>query len=290
LPGSRPGGASTARALDPNKNLTQYVHRNVANPGGSVANFRLLRHANSRRIPLDRHAERRFALRWNGVHSDPRAAIQFSGDVWARSMMEDGGGRLWISPNDFQLIRIIAASKSVLRRRRLPTQYFSCLVRGSGDDIWACTPTGLFASRETKFEVHESPAQIGRRPDTGCRATDGKIWMAGGDLFDHLGRLAIFAGCAQIHGRQPGIAGIAVHQRRSVDRNREGPSALYRWRRETYTSKDGLADDPILCLSSGRDGTVWVGTRSGFSRVRKGSIETYSYRERSLAKYGVLAL
>ena len=41
---------------------------------------------------------------------------------------------------------------------------------------------GWFAFKETNSRSHESPAQIGRRPDTGCLASDGKIWIAGGDL------------------------------------------------------------------------------------------------------------
>jgi len=188
--------------------------------------------------------------------------------------MEDGGGRLWILTNDFQLIRIIGSKVKVFSEETgCQRNIFLAWCADRATISGLVLLPAWFASRETNSR-YTSPCPNRQRPDTGCRATDGKIWMAGGDLLTTWDGSQFSAGCAQIHGRQPGIAGIAVHQRRSVDRNREGPSALYRWRRETLHIQRRLADDPILCLSSGRDGTVWVGTRSGFSRVRKGSIET----------------
>ncbi len=176
-------GAGTARALDPSKKLTQYVHRTWQTPEGlSQTSVYSVTQTRDGYLWVGTQSG---VLRFDGVEFNPVRALQSNslGDVWARSMMEDGGGRLWILTNDFQLIRITGNKVKVFSEEDgLPTQYFSCLVRGAGDDVWACTPTGLVRFLGDKFEVHESPAQIGRRPDTGCRASDGKIWMAGGDL------------------------------------------------------------------------------------------------------------
>ena len=272
-------GASTARALDPNKKLTQYVHRTWQTPEGlsqtSVYSVTQT-HDGYRGIGTQSGV-----LRFDGAEFTPIRALQSNslGDVWARSMMEDGGGHLWILTNDFQLIRITGSKVKVFSEEDgLPTQYFSCLVRGSGDDVWACTPTGLVRFLGDKFEVHEAPAQIGRRPDTGCRANDGKIWMAGGDLLttwdgSQFSRIALKSpGNQEMRALLCTTDEVWIGTGKGLIRYSAGVEKL-------YTSKDGLADDPILSLAPGRDGTVWVGTRNGFSRLRKGSIETYNYRD-----------
>ena len=43
------------------------------------------------------------------------------------------------------------------------------------------------------------------------------------------------------------------------------------------TTRDGLADDWIFSLGAGRDGTIWIGTRNGFSRLNHGG-EIDSFR------------
>jgi ligand-binding sensor domain-containing protein len=182
-------GASNARALDPSKKLTQYVHRTWQTPEGlSQTSVYSVTQTHDGYLWIGTQSG---VLRFDGVEFSPVRALQSNslGDVWARSMLEDGGGRLWVLTNDFQLIRITGSKVKVFSEEDgLPTQYFSCLVRGSGDDVWACTPTGLVRFEGDKFEVHEAPAQIGR-------------W------------LAIFAGGAQIHGRQPRNAGTTLHHR-----------------------------------------------------------------------------
>ena len=272
-------GASTARALDPNKKLTQYVHRTWQTPEGlSQTSVYSVTQTREGYLWIGTQSG---VLRFDGVEFTPVRALQSNslGDVWARSMMEDGGGRLWILTNDFQLIRITGSKVKVFSEEDgLPTQYFSCLVRGSGDDIWACTPTGLVRFQGDKFEVHEAPAQIGRRPDTGCRASDGKIWIAGGDLLTTWDGSQFSKVVLKSPGNQEMRAllcttdDVWIGTGKGLVRYTAGVEKL-------YTAKDGLADDPILCLAPGRDGAVWVGTRSGFSRVRKGLIETYSYRD-----------
>src|ERR1700722_1653753 len=200
-------GAGTARALDPNKKLTQYVHRTWQTPEGlSQTSVYSVTQSHDGYLWIGTQSG---VLRFDGVEFNPVRALQSNslGDVWARSMFEDGGGRLWILTNDYQLIRVTGSKVKVFSEEDgLPTQYFSCLFRGSGDDVWACTPTGLVRFQGDKFEVHESPAQIGRRPDTGCLASDGKIWIAGGDLLtiwdgSQFSRIALKSGNGNLEMR-----------------------------------------------------------------------------------------
>lgn len=51
---------------------------------------------------------------------------------------------------------------------------------------------------------------------------------------------------------------------------------LERGQERLLTVRDGLADNWIYCLLQGRDGTLWVGTKDGFSRLRSdGRLDSY---------------
>jgi len=273
-------GANPARALDPSKKLTQYVHRTWQTPEGlSQTSVYSVTQTRDGYLWIGTQSG---VLRFDGVEFNPVRALQANalGDVWARSMLEDGGGRLWILTNDYQLIRIAGGKVKVFSEEDgLPTQYFSCLVRGAGENVWACTPTGLVRFQGDQFEVHESPAQIGRRPDAGCRASDGKIWIAGGDSLatwdgSQFSRVELksVTGSREIRALLCTADEVWIGSAKGLIRHNAGGEKL-------YTTRDGLADDSILSLAPGRDGTVWVATRNGFSRVRKGSIESYGYRD-----------
>jgi len=181
-------------------------------------------------------------------------------------MVEDSTGRLWITTNDFQLIRISGNDVKVFTEKDgLPTRDFSCLVPGSSGDIWACTSTGLAHIADGNVEVHESPTQIVNRPIIGCRASDGKIWVAGGEVlaawdgseFTRI-RLKSVNGNREMRSLLCRDDGVWVGTGKGLVRFNAGVEKL-------YTAKDGLADDVILTLAQGRDGSVWVGTRNGFS-------------------------
>ena len=47
------------------------------------------------------------------------------------------------------------------------------------------------------------------------------------------------------------------------------------WAQKLYTTRSGLADDSVLSLTQRADGSLWVGTRAGFSRLRNGEFESF---------------
>ena len=145
--------------------------------------------------------------------------------------------------------------------------------------MWACTATGLVHIQGDKFDTHQSPEQIVNRPISGCRASDGKIWIAGGELLAswdgwQFSRVALKSVSGNLDMRSVLCAadGIWVGTGKGLVRYNAGSEKL-------YTVRDGLADDVILSLAQGHDGAIWVGTRNGFSRMRNGSIDSYGYRE-----------
>ena len=275
---------STARGLDPNHKLTQYLHRTWQTQAGlSQASIYTVTQTRDGYLWVGTQSG---VVRFDGLEFQPVRALQAKSldEVWARSMLEDNAGRLWMTTNGFRLIRITGSNaKLITEEDGLPAREFSCLVRGAGDDMWACTPTGIvhiYQDRgKDKFEIHESPRQIVNRPVVGCRANDGKIWIAGGDVLaswdgSQFSRVTLksVSGNLEMRALVCREDGVWIGTGKGLVRYNAGVEKL-------YTVRDGLADDLILALAQGQDGAVWVGTRNGFSRVRNGSIDSYGYRD-----------
>jgi ligand-binding sensor domain-containing protein len=171
-----------AHALDPNHKLTQYLHRIWQTQGGlSQASIYVVTQTHDGYIWVGTQSG---VARFNGIEFDSIRALESNslGGVWVRALAEDSAGRVWIVTNDSQLVRVIGTNVKVFGESDGLYNKVSCLVRGSGDDMWACTATGLVHIQGDKFDTHQSPEQIVNRPLGGCRASDGKIWIAGGDL------------------------------------------------------------------------------------------------------------
>src|SRR6185436_1166958 len=50
-----------------------------------------------------------------------------------------------------------------------------------------------------------------------------------------------------------------------------------------YGTREGLSHEDVLCVREGRDGGVWIGTRSALNLFRNGKFTTYTTDGRSLA-------
>ena len=108
------GSGSTAQALDPNHKLTQYVHRTWQTQAGlSQASIYVVTQTRDGYLWVGTQSG---VARFDGVEFQPIRALQANslGDVWARAMVEDAAGRVWITTNDFHLIRVTGSSVKVL--------------------------------------------------------------------------------------------------------------------------------------------------------------------------------
>ncbi len=47
----------------------------------------------------------------------------------------------------------------------------------------------------------------------------------------------------------------------------------------TYTTREGMVDDQVTSLCTGRDGALWIGTMDGLSRLQDGRFVSYTTRE-----------
>ena len=112
------GSGSTAQALDPNHKLTQYLHRTWQTQAGlSQASIYVVTQTRDGYLWVGTQSG---VARFDGVEFQPIRALQSNslGEVWARAMVEDAAGRVWMTTNDFQLIRVTGSSVKVFTEGR----------------------------------------------------------------------------------------------------------------------------------------------------------------------------
>src|SRR6266496_3497439 len=134
-----------ALALDPDRTLTQYVHRiwqtQQGLPPGSVGGIFQTRDGY---LWLSTQSG---LIRFDGVRFTPAESI-FPGapaNVWIRPALEDSQGALWIgSSDDAGLYRITpSGSAQYTTAQGLPSNLVQCLVASRDGSVWACTDHGL---------------------------------------------------------------------------------------------------------------------------------------------------
>ena len=277
-------------ALNPNHKITQYVHRIwQAQPGLSQTSIYAVTQTRDGYLWLGTQSG---VVRFDGVRFSPVASLQQAslGDIWARTIEEDTAGNVWITANDFSLIRIGKQDAKVFTEKDgLPTKDFSCLIPGPAGEIWSCTANGLVRFHDSQFDVHESPGLFSIRPVAGCRMSGNTIWIGGGST------LASWNGSRFSRTPLRTVSGdVAIRALLCTDDEvwvgtGKGLIRLKDGEEELFTTREGLADNVILSLARGQDGIVWAGTRDGFSRVRNGAVESYGYRD-GLSQNTVFAL
>src|SRR5579864_4015642 len=130
-------------ALDPNRTLTQYVHRiwqvQQGLPESSIYSI-LQTHDGylwlGTQIGMVRFDGVRFATLDD---IDPAAPA----NVWIRAALEDSKGAMWIGTNESGVFRIDGGTITHYSKKDgLPSDTIQCLT-ASKDEVWACTPAGL---------------------------------------------------------------------------------------------------------------------------------------------------
>jgi len=263
-----------ASALDPGRRLTQYLQRIWQTRQGLPQSTILAIH------------QTRDGYLWLGTDD---GLVRFDGvrftspedldglalpKMSVRQLAEDPRGGLWIATGNAGLFHLENGSLARFSRRDgLPSDNVACLFPGHSGDLWACTDGGLARIRDGKIQVFPSGEPVA----AAAQRADGAIWL-GGEGPD----LSIWNGkkftTYSLHSVPP-YARVQAMLSTSDDALWIGTTAglirLQHGREQRFTKADGLANDSVLSLAEGRNGSIWIGADGGFSRWRNGEVESF---------------
>jgi len=274
--------AVSAFGLDPDRTLTQYVHRiwqvQQGLPESSI--FSILQTRDGY-LWLGTQTG---LVRFDGVRFTPLENILPSAptNVWIRDLAEDSRGALWIGTNESG---IYSLNDGVITRYSqkdgLPSDTIQCLVAAPNNVMWVCTANGLARLSDGKFQVFRTDQGLSSNlVRAAALAPDGSLWIGGEST-----KLSTWNGSKIVsHNLQsmPPDSGVrtmlfAPDGTLWVGTS-EGLIQLKDGRERLFTTKNGLADNWILDLEQSQDGSLWIATRSGFSRMRGPNLEIDSFR------------
>jgi ligand-binding sensor domain-containing protein len=253
-----------AFGLDPGRKLTQYVHRIWQTQQGLPAGG-ILQIFQTREGYLWL-ATQTGLVRFDGVRfQDAEDIIPGAPpNLWARTVLEDPQGRLWVGSNESGIYRLGPDGvNQYTTAQGLPSNAIQCLVRGRDGVVWVCTDNGMARMDLTRdaprFQVVDDAATENENVRAACRDASGNLWV-GGDgarvAVETNGRFTsrplkgipgsssvralLCAGDTVWAGTSDGLIRIQRNDRGNEQR--------------LFTVKDGLADDFIFSLAQGSEG------------------------------------
>jgi signal transduction histidine kinase/ligand-binding sensor domain-containing protein len=220
-------------------------------------------------------------LRWERGRVT-RVATQDAGRARALAMVKDRDGNVWVGTSD-GLVRIDSHGGVSLEQRE-SSSAVTALFEDREGNLWIGTTNGIERWRDGAFT---SFASIDRVMAGGIGPVfsdaDNRVWFgpASGGLFwfrDGQVGAAAALGHDVIYSITADAKGVLVgRQRGGITRVRTfGGTVLT----ETFTERDGLAQNQVFAVERTRDGAVWAGTLSrGASRLKDGTFTTYTTTE-----------
>lgn len=203
-------------------------------------------------------------------------------NVWVQDLAETPDGAIWLATNGHGLVRYEREiAQEVSPEQGLSQkQLYQLLVDRSGD-LWLGTDDGLYHFRDG----HLSRISISSLPLTDiralCETEEGRLCVGGEgntlyvrheDDFRPLVVQSLSPGVLVTSLAPTGDQTIAVGSTHGV--------VLLSPQGEVLLNRaSGLADDVVECLEVTRQGRLWIGTRDGISRYRRGEVESFRTRD-----------
>jgi signal transduction histidine kinase/ligand-binding sensor domain-containing protein len=220
-------------------------------------------------------------FRWDGRSVIPAVTDQ-AGRARALAMVKDRDGNVWVGTAD-GLVRIDSHGTVSLERRD-PSAAVTALFEDREGDLWVGDAAGIERWRDGAFTSYASVDRVmagGIGPvfsDAGNRvwfapASGGLYWFRDG----HVGAVPSLQGDV-IYSIAGDVDAVLVgRQSGGITRVRASGEAFLT---ETFTERDGLAQNQVFAVHRARDGAVWAGTLSrGASRLKDGVFTTYTTTE-----------
>jgi ligand-binding sensor domain-containing protein/anti-sigma regulatory factor (Ser/Thr protein kinase) len=270
--------AASAYGLEPNRTLTQYVHRIwQVQQGLPDASIYSILQSRDGYLWLGTQSG---VVRFDGVRFRPLEDIYKNApaDLWIHSIVQDAQGAMWIGTNDAGVYRFADGTFTHYSQANgLPSDSIQCLVAGP-NEIWACTAAGLVRFSDGNLRVfHQADGLSSGLVRAAALAPDGKLWV-GSESTD----LSVWDGAKFVSKRlasMPSDAGVRAMTFAADGTLWVGTSeGLIEYTNEhdrLLTRKNGLAEDWILSVFEGRDNSLWIGTRAGFSRLRNNELVSF---------------
>ena len=267
-----------APALDPDRSLTQYLHRiQQIQQGLQQATIFSILQSHDGYLWL---GTQRGLVRFDGVRFTP-----FDGgdgisleNTWVRSLLEDEQHNLWIGTNDSGLIKLRnGAMTQYSVGHGFPSEGVHCLITGRNGELWACTPNGLVRISDAKFTAYTEQQGLSTNNIRGaCVAPDGKVWSGGDSTELNIWDGARFTRYPLSLPKQATVRAILCANDGAVwVGTTNGLIRIKGGAARRFTVADGLADDWIDALAEGSHASLWIGTKNGFSRFLNGEIESF---------------
>jgi signal transduction histidine kinase/ligand-binding sensor domain-containing protein len=272
-----------ATALDPNRTLTQALHRIwQMQQGLPQATIYCLRQTADGYLWLGTQT---WLVRFDGVRftSVTRAGNVSLENLWVRDLLEDSDHAVWVATDGAGLFRLHNGSAThYAARDGLPSDTIYQLLSDRSGKLWACTAGGLAAfdgGRFTSYGADDGlPTKLLR---AACLDRDGRLVVAGDGAAIATRDGSRFTTRA-LRSLPPNASVRALLRSRDGTLfigSTTGLVLLKDGHERRFTEADGLADDWVFCLAESRDGTLWVGTKEGFSRFRNGEFESFRTKD-----------
>ena len=224
-------------------------------------------------------------FRWDGGRVTRAATTPEAGRLRALAMVRDRDANVWVGTSD-GLARIDA--RGVLSfERRASSAAVTALFEDREGNLWVGDTSGIERWRDGAFASYTTvdPVMAGSIGPVFSDATD-RVWFApasGGLYWFRDGLVGAVAALRDdviysIAGDADGV--LVGRQRGGMTRVRAHGDTLESFTTETFTERDGLAQNQVFAVHRARDGAVWAGTIGrGASRLKDGAFTTYTTKD-----------
>jgi ligand-binding sensor domain-containing protein/two-component sensor histidine kinase len=269
--------ASTARAVDPRKPLSQYTHTVWQTDAGLPQNT--VHHIVQTRDGYLWLATDGGLVRFDGIEFavfDKQNTPAFKNNQ-IRNLAEDGGGNLWISTPE-GLIRQQGKKFTLFTAGDgLSSSSVLSAFEDHSGTLWIITAGGLDSYRDGKFTQYTTRDGLSSDSiDTLIEDRQGSIWIGSSDGLTRF-KDDIFTNYNNLAGMR---TSVRVLMEDNLGRIWIGtPSGLYlldHGALRGYTVRDGLSNNAVESIAQDSAGRIWIGTLNGLDRLDGGTITVFT--------------
>jgi len=222
--------------------------------------------------------------RWNGSEFTAAGIPATLNGFQALTMARDRDANIWVGTDSRGLLRFNSQGvASLYGRDGASREAITALFEDREGSLWIGTASGLERLRDSPFVTYSLPEGLpsdGSNPvfvDSENRMwfppVDGGLWWVKDGRHGQIHKAGLDGDVVYSIAGNPGEMWLGRKHGGLTHLHLKGGTATA----ETYTEKEGLAQNSVYSVYQSRDGAIWAGTLSGgASRLRHGKFTTYS--------------